>query len=103
MSSSPVPDGNPPKAGVIFEVLVQPRARKNEIAGMQGDAVKVRITAPPVEGKANQACIDLIAEALRLKRNEIELISGHTARKKRFRLVGITTEEFRRRLNNLVE
>jgi uncharacterized protein (TIGR00251 family) len=91
------------RRGVVFEILLQPRASRNEIAGVHGDCLKVRVTAPPVEGKANQACIDCIAHALGLKRSEVEILSGHTARRKRLHVSGITPEEFKRRLNHLIE
>jgi hypothetical protein len=89
--------------GVVFEVFLQPKASRNEIAGLHGDCLKVRVTSAPVEGKANQACIDCIARALGLKRDDIEIIAGHTARRKRLHVSGITTEEFKRRLDHLIE
>ena len=84
--------------GVVFEVFLQPRASRNEIAGLHGDCLKVRVTSAPVGGKANQACIDCIARALGLKRGDIEIIAGHTARRKVLHARGITIEELRRRL-----
>ena len=89
--------------GVVFEAFLQPRASRNEIAGLHGDCLKIRVTSAPVEGKANQACIDCIARALGLKRGEIEIIAGHTARRKRLHVSGITPEEFKRRLDHLIE
>jgi uncharacterized protein (TIGR00251 family) len=89
--------------GVVFNVLLQPRSSRNEIAGVHGECLKVRVTSSPVEGKANQACIDCIARALGLKRGAIEIIAGHTARRKRLHVSGITTEEFKRRLDHLIE
>ena len=56
--------------GVIFRVKVQPGAAKNEIVGVQGDALKVKINAPPVKGKANRALIDFLAEKLGIKKSE---------------------------------
>ena len=92
------------KGGVVFEVLLQPRSSRNEIAGVHGSCLKVRVIAPPVEGKANQACIDCIAHALGLKRSEVEILSGHTARRKRFLARCITIEKFENRLlNHLIE
>jgi len=89
--------------GVVFEVFLQPRASRNEIAGLHGDCLKVRVTSAPVEGKANQACIDCIARALGLKRGAIDIIAGHTARRKRLCVRGITIEEFSSLLNHLIE
>jgi len=91
------------KGGVVFKVLMQPCARRNEIAGMYEDYLKIRVTSPPIEGKANQACIDLIAQAFGLKKNEIAILSGHTARRKRLHARGITPEEFKTRLDHLIK
>jgi len=74
--------------GVIFRVKVQPGAAKNEIVGVQGDALKIRINAPPVKGKANGALIDFLAEKLEVKKSEVEIISGHTSRIKKIKVLG---------------
>ena len=73
-------------ADLILAVRAQPRASKDEFAGPQGDALKVRITAPPVEGKANAHLCRFLAEAFGVARSQVELISGDTARAKRFRI-----------------
>jgi len=77
---------------------VQPRASRNEILGWREGVLAVRLTAPPVEGAANKACRELLAEALGLRRADVELLSGEKSREKRFRLTGITEEELHRRL-----
>lgn len=59
---------NDTAAGATFAVKVHPRAKKNAITGILGDALKLSLTAPPAEGRANQACIELLAEVLRLRR-----------------------------------
>jgi len=74
--------------GVIFRVKVQPGAAKNEIVGVQGDALKVKINAPPVKGKANRALIDFLAEKLGIKKSEIEILSGHISKVKKIKLAG---------------
>lgn len=63
-------------------IHVQPRASRNAIAGWHGEALKVALTAPPVEGAANAALIDFLAEAFQLKRRHIRLISGESSRHK---------------------
>ena len=78
---------------------VQPRASRNEILGWREGVLSVRLTAPPVEGAANQACRALLAEALGLRRADVELLAGEKSREKRFRLTGITEEELRQRLS----
>ena len=74
--------------GATFRVRVQPGASKNEIVGVQQDALKIRINAPPVKGKANRALIDFLAEKLGVKKSEIEIISGHTSKIKKIKVVG---------------
>ena len=69
--------------GVTFKITVQPRASKNEIVGLQGDALKVRLTAPPVEGAANRLCVELLAKSLRVRRSDVEIIHGHRSRAKK--------------------
>ncbi|HEY6252584.1 MAG TPA: DUF167 domain-containing protein, partial [Candidatus Angelobacter sp.] len=62
--------------GITFSVRVQPRARKNAITGATGDALKLSLTAPPVEGKANQAVIDFLADFFDIPRSSITIASG---------------------------
>ncbi len=75
---------------VTFAVKVIPRASKNQIAGTEGDAIKIRLNAPPVEGKANDALIEFLADALGVRRAQIEIIVGQTARRKIVRVRGVT-------------
>ncbi len=74
--------------GVTLRVRVQPGASKNEIVGVQEDALKIRINAPPVKAKANRALIDFLAEKLEVRKSEIEIISGHTSKIKKIRVLG---------------
>lgn len=67
---------------VRFSVRLQPRASKNEIAGLQGSSLKIRVTAPPVEGLANQALIDFLSESLGTSRRNVCIVSGHSSRTK---------------------
>jgi uncharacterized protein len=78
--------------GVTIEVQVVPRARRSGVDGALGDALKVRVAAPPVEGAANEALIAFLATALRLRRRDIELLSGERSRHKRLRLTGMSAE-----------
>lgn len=68
--------------GVRFSVRLQPRASKNEIAGLQGFSLRVRVTAPPVEGLANQALIDFLSDSLGISRRNVCIVSGHSSRMK---------------------
>jgi uncharacterized protein len=81
-----------------FAVRVQPRARRNEIVGETGEVLKLAITAPPVEGKANAACIELLAKVLKLPKSSVSIAAGETSRNKLVRVVGITAEQLRERL-----
>ena len=84
--------------GVSFAVKVHPRARKNAITGELGGALKVSLTTPPVEGRANEACIELFSKLLKLPRSSITIASGQTSRQKVIRVSGISAEEVRRRI-----
>jgi uncharacterized protein len=85
-------------AGAIFAVKVHPRAKKNAITGELGDALKVTLTAPPVEGRANEACIEFFANLLDVPRSSITIASGETSRRKVIRVAGLSVEEVRTRL-----
>jgi uncharacterized protein (TIGR00251 family) len=80
------------ETGVIFHIRVVPRASRSEVAGIQGDALKLRITAPPVEGKANEECIRLLAETLGVKKGQVTIIAGHASRTKTVVVAGIRPE-----------
>ncbi|MFV9644445.1 MAG: DUF167 domain-containing protein [Desulfobacterales bacterium] len=68
--------------GIIFKVFIQPRSSKNMIAGIYGDAIKIKLTAPPVNGAANRMCIKYLVNILKIPQSKIEIISGHTSRTK---------------------
>ncbi|MBF0099570.1 MAG: YggU family protein [Desulfobacterales bacterium] len=74
------------KEGLIIDVFVQPRSSKNEVVGKHGDALKIKFTAAPVDGKANAMCIEFLSEVLNTPKRSIEIISGLTTRKKRIRI-----------------
>ena len=70
------------KNGLTFDIQVTPRASRAEIAGVQDDALKVKVTALPVEGAANEACIKLLAKELALKKSQLEIFAGGKSRRK---------------------
>ncbi|MFH2120919.1 MAG: DUF167 domain-containing protein [Pseudomonadota bacterium] len=86
------------ETGVIFRIRVVPRASRSEVAGIHGNALKLRITAPPVEGKANEACIALLAELLGVKRTQVAIISGHASRTKTVAVEGVKAKEIAARI-----
>ena len=81
------------ETGVVFRIRVVPRASRSESAGFQDDALKLRITAPPVEGKANEACIALLAELLGVKKGRVAIIAGHASRTKTVAVEGFSAAE----------
>jgi uncharacterized protein (TIGR00251 family) len=85
-------------AGVSFAVKVQPRAKRNAITGELGDALKVSLMAPPVGGRANEACIEFFANFLNVSRTSVTIASGETSRRKTIRVTGLTAEEVRNQL-----
>jgi len=87
------------KDGVVFRVRVQPRASKNQLAGVLDGALKVRITAPPVDGEANGACLKFLAGVLGVPARSVELVSGQTSRNKTVRVLGLTAGEVADLLN----
>lgn len=66
--------------GIILKIRVQPRSSKNAVAGLHDDALKIRLTAPPVDGEANRMCVAFLAKCLDLPKSALEIVSGHTAR-----------------------
>lgn len=79
--------------GVVFNIRVIPRASRCELAGVQGDALKIRIAAPPVEGAANKECIKFLSDMLGVKKSQIKIISGHKSKNKKFSISGISRKE----------
>jgi uncharacterized protein (TIGR00251 family) len=75
---------------VRFSVRVQPRASRNEIAGVYGDALKVRLSAPPVDGAANVALIEFLADVFAVGRRDVRILAGETSRSKIVEIEGIT-------------
>ncbi len=89
-------------AGATFVIRVRPRAKKNAVLGEFGDALKVALTAPPVEGRANQACIEFLAEILDVPRSSITIAAGQSSRNKIIRVVGLRAAEVEQRLRAAV-
>jgi hypothetical protein len=84
--------------GVTFSIKVHPRAKKNAITGELGDVLKVSLTTPPVEGRANEACIEFFAKLLKVPRSSITIASGQTSRNKVIRVAGVNGQYVRDRL-----
>ncbi len=86
--------------GVVFQVKVIPRGGRTQIEGWQDHMLKVRLHAPPVEGKANAALIALLAQVLDRNKHQIEIISGETGRHKVVRVQGLSADQIRMRLES---
>jgi uncharacterized protein len=85
-------------SGVTFTIKVHPRAKKNAIIGEVGDGLKVSLTAPSTDGRANEACVEFFAKLLRVPRSSVTIASGLGSRNKVIRVEGITADELRKRL-----
>ncbi len=84
--------------GATFAVRVQPRASRNAVVGEMGDALKIALSAPPVEGKANEACIEFLAILLKVPRSSVTIASGESSRNKVIRVAGLSAQQVRERL-----
>jgi uncharacterized protein len=80
-------------AGVQFTVHVQPRASRNEICGIQGNELKMRLTAPPVDDAANKLCIEFLAGELKIAKSRVAILSGAKSRHKTIKVSGINSED----------
>ena len=83
---------------LLLRVHVQPRAAKSEAAGLMGDSLKIRLAAPPVDGRANQALVAFVAELCGLSKRAVSLKSGETSREKTLVLTGADESDLRRTL-----
>jgi hypothetical protein len=96
MDTSPVRESS---GAVTLTIKVSPRSKQNAVTGIIGDALKVSLTAPPVDGKANDACVEFFAKLLKVPRSSVTIAAGQTSRNKVIRVVGLTAEEVKTRLN----
>ena len=89
-------------AGATFQVKVHPRARKTAITGVIGEALKIALTAPPVEGKANEACIQFLAKFLNVPRSSVTIAAGESSRQKLIRIAGMQAAQVEEKLRSLL-
>lgn len=86
-------------AGVRLEVKVQPRSSRNQIVGEQNGALKIKLTAPPVDGEANAALVEFLSACLQVPRKNINLIKGDTSRHKMVEIAGLSPTQLLARLD----
>ena len=89
---------SPSTNGTVISLRIVPRSSKNEVCGELGDALKIKLQAPPVEGKANKALIEFLAKALDVPRNRISILAGDTGRNKRILVSGLPPTAIEQRL-----
>ncbi len=87
------------KDGVVLTVKAVPRAAKSEIAGVDDEWLRVRVKAPPVDGKANEALVKFFAEFYSLPKGSVSIVSGDTARLKRIRITGLAADKAKEALS----
>lgn len=73
-----------------FRVRLSPRGRRDEVVGLYGDALKIRVKAPPVDGRANRALCEFLADRFGVTASDVEILSGHASRRKRIRVWGVS-------------
>lgn len=79
----------------ILNVLISPQSRKNEIVGLYQNQLKIKITAPPVDGKANECLLEYLSEILSIRISALEIIKGQTSKSKQIKVAGRTPEVIR--------
>ena len=87
---------------IIIKVKIVPDSSKNKIVGAYNDALKITITAPPVEGKANNKCIAYLAKCFDIAKSKIEIISGQTSKDKLIKIYDINQKEFLDKLEKII-
>jgi uncharacterized protein (TIGR00251 family) len=90
-------------SGATFQIKVHPRARTNAITGIVGDALKMSLTSPPVDGRANEACIAYLAEFLNVPRSSVTITAGETSRQKLIRVAGLSAAQVEATLRTVLD
>ncbi len=88
--------------GCVLPVRAQPGARRVGVQGEQGGALKVAVSAPPEDGRANQALVEVLRQALGVRRSQVQLLNGQTSRDKRFLIRGLSRAELEKRVASLL-
>ncbi|MCC9608198.1 DUF167 domain-containing protein [Blastopirellula sp. JC732] len=96
-------DLQPHASGVILPVRALPGAKKNELRGEQEGALKVSVTAAPEDGKANKAIVELLAKKLKLRKSQLEIISGQTSRQKKVLVADVELTDLQEKIAAVLE
>ena len=91
-------NSQPQRVSTRFDVHIIPRASQEKFGGIRGSALVVRVSAPPVEGAANEALLSMLSDALGVLTSDLAIISGHHSRDKTLRVVGLSASELKQRL-----
>ncbi len=91
------------KNGVELPVIVLPRSSRNTIVGLQNNSLKIKISKPPVDGAANEACCRLLADHFNLPASKVTVVRGHSNRRKTIKLEGLSPETAREVLKEYVQ
>jgi len=87
--------------GIVLNLHIQPRASKSEVCGVQGAALKIRLTSPPVDGAANKLCREFLAELFQVSKSAVEIISGESSRHKRVKITASDTARLQQIVENI--
>jgi uncharacterized protein len=85
---------NPCNNGIRFSAIIQPRSSKNEVTGVYNDALKIRLTSPPVDGEANKSCIRFFAKWLGVSPSKVSIVQGFSSKNKTIEVVDLTEIQF---------
>ena len=86
---------------VVLRVLVQPRASRNELAGIHGDCLKIRVTSPPVEDQANKKLCAFLSKLIGVGKKQVEVVGGHKTRVKKVMISNTSMDEVRKKLSQI--
>ena len=92
----------PYKTGIQFSAAIQPRASRNQFLGIHNHCLKIKLTSPPVDGAANQACIKFLAKAFGISPSRIAIVKGETSRNKTIQFEGMDSKTFMSTLAPLI-
>lgn len=103
MSTSEIPFLTTVNDDLVLSVYIQPRASANQICGIQGEELKIRLTSPPVDGAANKLCREFIAELFNVPKSAVKIVFGETSRHKRLRITGTHSGQFTAAISAITE